>query len=103
MQAQPELVRPEPSGYANLAFLLGVTDWAIARNVKLGPWLHLQTWSHQLAEVPFGSELVVQPKIVDLFERKGHHFVDIDVAAFDAAENPVLSTRMRCIYQLAQR
>ena len=100
LDAQPELVRPEPSRYAGFAFLLGLTDWAIARNVKLGPWLHLQTWSHQLAAVPFGSELVIQPKVVELFERKGHQFVDIDVAAFDAAQTAVLAARMRCIYEL---
>jgi hypothetical protein len=113
LDAQPELLRPASShdgtaptsgggasSYASFAFLLGMTDWAIARNVKLGPWLHLQTWSHQLAEVPFGSELLVEPRIVELFDRKGHEFVDIDVAAFDAQERPVLCARMRCIYQL---
>jgi tellurite resistance-related uncharacterized protein len=100
LDAQPELLRPAGSNYASFAFLLGMTDWAIARNVKLGPWLHLQTWSHQLAEVPFDSELRVEPRIVELFERKGHEFVDIEVAAFDAEERPVLSARMRCIYKL---
>jgi hypothetical protein len=35
-----------------------------------------------------------------LFERKGHEFVDLDVAAFDQAERPVLSARMRCIHRL---
>jgi hypothetical protein len=100
LDAQPVLLQPRPSGYASFAFLLGITDWAIARNVRLGPWLHLQTWSYQLAEVPFGSELRVEPSIVELFERKGHEFVDIDVAAFDAHERPVLSARMRCIYKL---
>lgn len=100
LDQQPAVVRPERGGYAGFAFLLGLSDWAIARNVKLGPWLHLQTWSHQLAEVPFGSELVIQPRVTDLFERKGHEFVDIDVAAFDAAQRAVLALRMRCIYQL---
>jgi hypothetical protein len=99
-EAQPELVRPEPGGCASFAFLLGLTNWAIARNVRLGPWLHLQTWSHHLVEVPFGTELVVQPKVVDLFERKGHQFVDIDVAAFDGTRTAVLAARMRCIYAL---
>ena len=43
LDKQPALVRPEPGGHAGFAFLLGLTNWAIARNVKLGPWLHLQT------------------------------------------------------------
>lgn len=100
LDAQPALVRPAPSGYANFAFLLGITDWALARNVRLGPWLHLQTWSHQLAPVPYGSELVIEPRVHDFFERKGHEFVDIDMAAFDADDRPVLAARMRAIYKL---
>jgi hypothetical protein len=103
LAAQPELVQPEPGRCAGFAFLLGLTDWAIARNVKLGPWLHLQTWSYQLTIVPFDSELVIQPKVVALFERKGHQFVDIDVAAFDDAQTAVFAARMRCIYQLRAR
>lgn len=100
LDAQPTLVRPESSGYANFAFLLGLTDWALARNVRLGPWLHLQTWSHQLAPVPYGTELAIEPRVHDLFERKGHEFVDIDVAAFDPDKRPVLAARMRAIYKL---
>jgi len=100
LEAQPKLVQPEPGCFASFAFLLGMTDWAIARNVRLGPWLHLQTWSHHLAPVPFGSELWVESKVHDLFNRKGHEFVDIDVAAFNEAHTPVFAARMRCIYQL---
>jgi acyl dehydratase len=100
LDAQPALVRPAPSGYANFAFLLGITDWALARNVRLGPWLHLQTWSHHLAPVPYGSELAIEASVHDLFERKGHEFVDIDVAAFDADKRPVLAARLRAIYKL---
>jgi acyl dehydratase len=100
LAAQPELVQPAPGGHANFAFLLGMTDWALARNVRLGPWLHLQTWSHHLAPVPYGSELTVESRVHDLFERKGHEFVDIDVSAFDADRTPVLAARMRAIYQL---
>ncbi|HKP62817.1 MAG TPA: hypothetical protein VJV78_39040 [Polyangiales bacterium] len=103
LDVQPALVSPAPSGYANFAFLLGITDWALARNVRLGPWLHVQTWSHQLAPVPYGTELVIEPRVHDLFERKGHEFVDIDVAAFNADKRPVLAARMRAIYKLRQR
>jgi hypothetical protein len=100
LDAQPAIVHPNPGGYAHFAFLLGVTNWAIARNVKLGPWLHLQTWSHHFKAIPFGSELWMEPKIHALFERKGHEFVDIDVAAFDDKGEAVMDARMRCIYRL---
>ena len=103
LDAQPELCSPRRARYANFAFLLGITDWAIARNVKLGRGCTCRRGRISSRRCPFGSELLVESRIVELFERKGHEFVDIDVAAFDAQERPVLSARMRCIYQLRAR
>jgi hypothetical protein len=97
----PALLRPDGGGCANTAFLLGLTNWALAGNVRMEAWLHLQTESQNYRPVQRGSELVVESAIADLFEKKGHEFVDVDVAAYllDTRE-PVLSARLRAIYQL---
>ncbi len=96
----PKLLRIDEGGYANSSFLLGTTNWILAANVKLGPWLHLQTDSQHFAEVPKGSDLYVEAAIVDLFKKKGHEFVDAMVAAFLPNGSPVMSTRLRAIYKL---
>lgn len=97
----PELLRHDGDGYANTAFLLGLTNWALAANVRMDAWLHLQTDSQSFRPVPRESELVVESAIANLFARKGHEFVDLDVAAYriDTRE-PVISARLRAIYQL---
>ncbi|MDH5671434.1 MAG: hypothetical protein OEZ06_04745 [Myxococcales bacterium] len=99
--AMPEVLRPSGGGLANLGFVLGMTNWVLAANVKLGPWLHLQTESQCYAAIESGQELIVEAAVVDLFERKGHAFVDLDVAAFVQPEDrAVMSARLRAIYRL---
>jgi hypothetical protein len=88
-------------GYANAAFLLGLTNWALGGNVRMDAWLHLQTESQYYLPVPRDSELVVESAIADLFEKTGHEFIDLDVAAYrlDTRE-AVMSARLRAIYRL---
>lgn len=86
---------------ANPAFLLGLTNWVLGRNVKLDAWLHLETWSQHYRAVAPGDELVVEAAVIDLFEKKGHQFVDLDVAIFgQPGDVPVVHARLRAIYAL---
>ena len=97
----PKLLQSEADGYANPAFVLGLTNWALGANVIMEAWLHLQTESQHYRPIPRSSELVIESAIADLFEKKGHEFIDLDVAAYLLdTEEPVLSARLRAIYQL---
>jgi hypothetical protein len=97
----PELLRSDGGGYANTAFILGLTNWALAANVIMEAWLHLETAFQHHRSVPRDSELLVESAIADLFDKKGHEFVDLDVEAYlrDTGE-PVMTARLRAIYQL---
>ena len=98
----PSIFRDEQ--LANPAFVLGLTNWVLGRNVKMSPWLHLQTDSQNYAAIPADTDLVVEAAIVDLFEKKGHEFVDLDVAVFASAdETAVASARLRAIYKMRPR
>jgi hypothetical protein len=116
----PRLLRLDAEGYANPAFVLGMSNWAFAANVRMSAWLHLQTEHQNHAAIPIGSELVVEQRISDLFEKKGHEFVDVELAAFFVGGyvggyvgahvdgnlgglhdgQPVMSARLRAIYRL---
>ena len=88
-------------GFANSAFVLGLTNWALAGNVRMSPWLHLQTDSQNYRPIAADTELVVESTIADLFEKKGHEFIDVDMSIFDRAdEAAVASVRLRAIYKL---
>lgn len=98
--AMPACLRPDDAGHANPAFVLGMSNWALAANVRMSPWLHLQTEHQNFAAIPPGSELVVEQRVADLFERKGHEFVDVELAAFQLDGRPVMAARLRAIYRL---
>jgi len=100
LDTMPDLVRPDRAGWANPAFTLGCANWVLAQNVRLGPWIHVQSEVRHFAAVPRGSGLVIESRVVDLFERGGHEFVDLDVAIFLAPDTPALATRHRAIYRL---
>jgi len=99
-QEMPDLLRLGHGGFANPAFLLGTTNWLVAANVALGPWLHLETWSQHYRAVPHGSALIVEGRVTDLFEKKGHEFVDVDAGLFFEDGDPAAHVRLRAIYKL---
>ena len=72
----------------------------LAINVYLDAWLHLQTDHQYYAPVPPGAELIAESRITDLFNKKGHEFVDLDVNVFFKDGSAAMSTRLRAIYRL---
>lgn len=96
-----DLVRPDRAGLANPAFVLGLANWVLARNVHLDAWIHAQSDARNFAEVPLGSEVVVEARITDLFARGGHEFVDLDVAAF-VDDRALMTAQHRAIYRLRE-
>jgi hypothetical protein len=86
---------------ATPAFVLGLTNWVLAGNVKMPAWLHLETESRFFRAIEIDTDLVVEAAIADLFEKKGHEFVDLDVGIFEARSDAALAAvRLRAIYRL---
>ncbi|HWP65094.1 MAG TPA: hypothetical protein VNO26_04165 [Candidatus Limnocylindria bacterium] len=100
LDVMPDLIRPDRGGWANPAFTLGCANWVLAANVRLGPWIHVQSEVRHFAAVPRDARLVVEARIADLFARGGHEFVDLDVALFLRPDRPALAARHRAIYRL---
>jgi hypothetical protein len=97
----PEIHRLSPGGVAHGAFLLGITNWVLAGNAYMNPWVHLQTTSRFLQAVPFGTRLIAECQIKDLFGKKGHEFVDVAVNIFAAdSQSPVMAADLRAIYKM---
>jgi len=86
---------------ANMSYLLGISNWILAGNAYMNPWVHLETTSQNYGAVPRGTNIIAEMRIVDFFEKKGHEFVDADVAMFDESDDACLMTvRLRAIYRL---
>ena len=100
-ELMPTPLKIEGGRHAHLGFVLGLTNWALDSNVQINPWLHLQTDSQCFHAIGWGTELIVEAAIVELFEKKGHHFCDVQVSAFRSHDDvAVMHTRLRAIYQL---
>ncbi len=99
--AMPTLHNFNARACANAAFMLGLSNWALAGNAYMNPWIHLQTDSQNYAIVEEGTQLTVECDIRDLFAKKGHEFVDLNVDVYvrDTAQ-PVMTTMLRAIYRL---
>jgi hypothetical protein len=99
--AMPAIHRFDGRGLANGGFLLGLTNWVLASNTYMNPWVHVQTDSQFYAVVEPDTELVVECAVADLFERKGHQFVDAKVDVYVRETSAaVMSATLRAIYKL---
>ena len=93
--------QPGQHGYAHGGFLLGITNWVLMGNVYMNPWVHLQTSSKYHQPVSYGTELVAECEIKDLFSKRGHDFVDLKVNLFEwESKQPVMSAELRAIYRM---
>ena len=97
----PDLLRPDRDGYASMNFLLGISNWVLSSNAHMNPWMHLETRSWNYRAVSEGTALIAELAINDLFERKGHEFVDAEINLYDEADDAcVCAIELRAIYKL---
>ena len=97
----PKLLQPKVGGYANLSFLLGCSNWILAGNAFMNPWVHLQTISQNYRAVSINSALIAQMEINKIYEKKGHEFIDVLVGLFDQQdETCVMTINLTAIYKL---
>ena len=98
-QAMAELFHEK--GYANPSYILGLSNWSLASNIYMNPWVHLETHLQNYSAIPKGTVVVAELSIADVFEKKGHEFVDADINLFDESDKSCLaSIRLRAIYHL---
>jgi acyl dehydratase len=69
--------------------LLRFADSILAANVLLPPWMHVSSRARFFRTVRWGEPLSVRALRRELFERKGHQFVQLDVL-IAGADGPVL-------------
>ncbi|MDH4147268.1 MAG: hypothetical protein OEY23_19095 [Acidimicrobiia bacterium] len=82
---------------AHPAWLLRFANEVLARNVVLGPWIHVGSRIENLAVVRDGQMVQCRASVVANYERKGHRFVDLDVVVL-ADDQPVNRIAHTAIY-----
>jgi hypothetical protein len=59
--------------------LLRFADCILLENFSLPPWMHVSSSPRHFAPARVGEPLSVRANLIDVFERKGHRFVQLDV------------------------
>ncbi len=81
--------------------MLGVSNWVLAANASMNPWVHMETTSRNFSVIPQGTKVTGEMEITDLFDKKGHEFVDARVNVFEAESGTCCSSiELRAIYKL---
>ena len=70
-------------------------------NVRLAPWIHVESRVRYLAPVEEGERISVRGSVAKLWERRGHRYCELDVAVLSATEDPLAVLRHVTIYELA--
>ena len=97
----PEILQPNKGGKANLCFLLGCSNWILAGNSYMNPWVHLQTKSQNFGSVSMNTTLIAEMSVEDFYEKKGHEFIDVKVNLFeDHSKLCVMSINLLAIFKL---
>lgn len=80
------------------SLILGANDVLVA-NVVLGPWIHARSEVTNIQAVAEGETVSTRARVRDVYERKGHRFVDLDVLMVVGDDTPVMFVRHTAIYE----
>ena len=91
-----DLYRDE--GIAHPGWLLRDANYVLSANVRLGPWIHVESVVQHHAAVTDGAEVTARAIVEDEWEHKGHRFVRLDVLHL-ADGRPAARTTHTAIYR----
>jgi hypothetical protein len=85
---------------AHPAWLLRRANRILARNVTLGPWIHVESEVSYFATLGDGETMSARGRVVRTWEHREHKFVTIDVAMFAGAElRPIAHVAHTAIFE----
>lgn len=85
-------------GVAHPGWLLRDANYVLSANVRLGPWIHVESIVQHHDVVRDGQEVTARALVTNEWEHKGHRFVELDVVHL-ADLRPVARTTHTAIYQ----
>ena len=74
-----ELPLYREQGIAHPGWVLRDANYVLSANVRLGPWIHVESVVQHFAVVEDGQEVGCRAIVTEEWEHKGHRFVRLDV------------------------
>ena len=84
---------------AHPGWLIAQANYVLATNVRLGPWIHVQSDVEYCGLVHDGDRVSTRALVEEVTERKGHKFVTLDVAIVVNDERAAMHARHTAIYE----
>jgi len=84
---------------AHPGIYLDLANRALSRNVRVSPWIHVESQGRHLGPARVGERLEMRAKVAGLFEKKGNEFVELDLLLLAEGSRPVASIRHVAIYR----
>lgn len=89
-----------PGALASTGFLIRKANSALSMNVRLNPWIHVSSDVSHFSVLRPGERLQTRSTLRELFDRKGHRFVRLDVLLLGDNERPVMHVDHTAIYDI---
>ena len=83
-------------------WLLGECNSIFHRNFSFGPWIHTRSELQLFAPAVAGRTLTFHGRLVDAYEKRGHHYALLDVFCVDDTGSAIMRTRHQAIFQIRQ-
>lgn len=90
----------ETDAPAHPGIYLEQANRALDRNVRVSPWIHVESHGQHLSVPRVRERLETRAKVKNLFQGKGHEFVELDLLLLAEGARAVASIRHVAIYQL---
>ena len=87
---------------AHPGWLLRKANDILIANVRLGPWVHTGSTITNFDAVADGDRVATRARVSELFTRRNHEFVELDVLLLVNGDRPVAQIRHSAIYQLRE-
>ena len=98
VDVREELPLYREQGVAHPGWVLRDANYVLSANVRLGPWIHVESVVQHLGVVEDGQEVGARALVTGEWEHKGHRFVRLDVL-HTADGRPVARTDHTAIYR----
>jgi acyl dehydratase len=82
------------------AFWIAQANEILMRNIALGPWIHSASEARHYAVARDGERLSLRGRVIDLYERRGHELIVVDLGLFGEIDRPVAHIKHTAIIKL---
>jgi hypothetical protein len=84
------------------AFLIAQANDLLMRNIALGPWIHTASEARHYSLANDGEGLALRGRVIDLYERRGHEMIVVDLGLFGENDRPVAHIKHAAIIKLRE-